>query len=77
MRAAGDYDATARQQSRKIAFKLMCSVSARLSGQATLLNDAVATQDTIAQLAECLLRQADRYRPRDFGINGSDGPPDE
>src|ERR1700682_4994271 len=37
----------------------------------------VATQDTIAQLAECLLRQADRYRPREFGINESDGAPDE
>ena len=37
----------------------------------------VATQDTIAQLAECLLGQADRYRPREFGINESDGTPDE
>jgi hypothetical protein len=37
----------------------------------------VATQDTITQLAECLLRQADRYRPREFGIHESDGAPDE
>jgi hypothetical protein len=43
----------------------------------TVLNDAVATQDTITQLAECLLRQADRYRPREFGIHESDGLPDE
>jgi hypothetical protein len=33
----------------------------------TGLNDAVATQDTIPELAECMLRQADRYRPREFG----------
>src|ERR1700687_3496819 len=43
----------------------------------TVLNDAVATQDTITQLAECVLRQAARYRPREFGINESDGAPDE
>ena len=43
----------------------------------TVLNDAVATQDTIPQLAECLLRRADRYRPREFGIHESDGTPDE
>jgi hypothetical protein len=42
-----------------------------------VLNDAVATQDTITQLAECLLRQADRYSPREFGIHESDGAPDE
>jgi hypothetical protein len=42
-----------------------------------VLNDAVATQDTITQLAECSLRQADRYRPREFGIDESDGAPDE
>ena len=36
-----------------------------------------ATQDTITQPAECLLRQADRYRPREFGIHESDGAPDE
>jgi hypothetical protein len=34
-------------------------------------------QDTITQLAECLLRQADRYRPGEFGIHESDGAPDE
>ena len=43
----------------------------------TVLNDAVATQDTITQLAECLLRQAGRYRPREFDIHESDGAPDE
>ena len=43
----------------------------------TVLNDAVATQDTITQLAECLLRRADRCRPREFGIHESDGTPDE
>jgi len=42
-----------------------------------VLNDAVATQDTITQLAVCLLRRADRYRPREFGIHESDGSPDE
>jgi hypothetical protein len=26
---------------------------------------------------QCSLRQADRYRPREFGINESDGAPDE
>jgi hypothetical protein len=34
-------------------------------------------KDTITQLAVCLLRQADRYRSREFGINESDGAPDE
>jgi hypothetical protein len=34
-------------------------------------------RDTITQLAECLLRQADRYRPREFGLHESDGAPDE
>ena|ERR1700730_3387879 len=34
-------------------------------------------KDTIRQLAECLLRQADRYSPREFGIHESDGAPDE
>jgi hypothetical protein len=43
----------------------------------TVLNDAVATQDTITQLVECLLRRADRDRPREFGIHESDGAPDE
>ena len=28
-------------------------------------------------LAGALLRQADRYRPREFGIHESDGAPDE
>ena len=42
-----------------------------------MLNEAVATQDTITQLAECLFRQAHRYRPREFGIHESDGSPDE
>ena len=42
-----------------------------------MLNDAVATQGHDHQLAECLLRQADRYRPREFGIHESDGAPDE
>jgi hypothetical protein len=37
----------------------------------------VASEDTIAQLAECLLRQADRDSPREFGIHESDGAPDE
>ena len=43
----------------------------------TVLNDAVATRDTIPQLAECLLRHADRYRPGEFGRHESDGAPDE
>ena len=43
----------------------------------TVLNDAVATQDTITQLAVCLLRRADRYRPGEFGIHESDGAPEE
>jgi hypothetical protein len=43
----------------------------------TVLNDAVATQDMITQLAECLLRRADRYRPREFGIHETDRTPDE
>ena len=34
-------------------------------------------KDTITQLAVCLLRRADRYRPREFGIHESDGAPDE
>ena len=34
-------------------------------------------RDTITQLAVCLLRRADRYRPREFGIHESDGAPDE
>jgi len=34
-------------------------------------------KDTITQLAVCLLRRADRYRLREFGIHGSDGPPEE
>jgi hypothetical protein len=29
------------------------------------------------QVAECLLRRADRDRPREFGIHESDGAPDE
>jgi hypothetical protein len=41
------------------------------------LDDAVATQGHDDQLAECSLRQADRYRPREFGIHESDGAPDE
>ena len=43
----------------------------------TVLNDAVATQDTIPELAECSLRRADRYRLREFGLHESDGAPDE
>ena len=43
----------------------------------SVLNDAVATQGHDHQLAECSLRQADRYRPREFGIHESDGAPDE
>jgi len=43
----------------------------------TVLNDAVAIQDMITQLAERSLRRADRYRPREFGIHESDGAPDE
>ncbi len=34
-------------------------------------------RDMITQLAECSLRQGDRYRPREFGIDESDGAPDE
>ena len=34
-------------------------------------------RDTITLLAERSLRQADRDRPREFGINESDGAPDE
>ncbi len=34
-------------------------------------------RDTITQLAVCLLRRADRYRLREFGIHESDGAPDE
>jgi len=34
-------------------------------------------KDTITQLAVCLLRRADRYRLREFGIHESDGSPDE
>jgi len=34
-------------------------------------------KDTISQLAVCLLRQADRYRLREFGLHKSDGSPDE
>ena len=34
-------------------------------------------RDMITQLAECLLRRADRYRPREFGRHESDGSPDE
>jgi hypothetical protein len=34
-------------------------------------------KDTITQVAECLLRRADRDRPREFGIHESDGAPDE
>ena len=41
-----------------------------------MLNDAVATQDTITQLAECLLRQAP-LPSREFGIHESDGAPGE
>lgn len=42
-----------------------------------MLNGAAATRDTITQLAEWLLRQARRYRPREFGIHESDGAPNE
>jgi hypothetical protein len=52
-------------------------VGAAAALDSTVLNDAVATQDTITQLAECSLRQADRYRPREFGLHESDGAPDE
>jgi hypothetical protein len=52
-------------------------VGRRRALDSTVLNDAVATQDTTTQLAQCLLRQADRYRPWEFGINESDGAPDE
>ena len=48
-----------------------------LPGDSTVLNDAVATQDTITQLADCSIRQADRDRPREFDIHESDGTPDE
>jgi hypothetical protein len=49
----------------------------RRARDSTVLNDAVATQDTITQLAERLLRRADRRPPRQFGIHESDGAPDE
>ena len=49
----------------------------RRARDSTVLNDAVATGGTITQLAECLLRRADRYRPGEFGIHESDGAPDE
>ena len=38
---------------------------------------AASERDTITQLAVCLLRRADRDRPREFGIYESDGAPDE
>jgi hypothetical protein len=53
------------------------SVGQRRALDSTVLNDAVATRDTIPQLAGCLLRHADRYRPREFGLRESDGAPDE
>jgi hypothetical protein len=43
----------------------------------TVHNDAVATKDTITQLAVRLLRRADRYRLRGFGVHESGGAPDE
>ena len=35
------------------------------------------SKDSITHLAECVLRRADRYWPREFGIHESDGAPDE
>jgi hypothetical protein len=52
-------------------------VGQRRALDSTVLNDAVATRDTIPQLAERLLRHADRYRPGEFGLHESDGTPDE
>ena len=43
----------------------------------TVLNDAVATQGPDHPARRVLLRQADRYQPREFGIHESDGAPDE
>ena len=43
----------------------------------TVLNDAGATQGHDHPVAVCLLRRADRYRLREFGIHESDGAPDE
>jgi hypothetical protein len=34
-------------------------------------------KDTITQLAVCLARRADRYRPGEFAIHKSDDAPDE
>ena len=34
-------------------------------------------KDTMTHSQLCLLRQADRYSPREFGIYESDGAPDE
>ena len=53
------------------------AVGGRRALDSTVFNDAVATQDTITQLAECLLRQAGHNRAREFGIHESDGAPDE
>ena len=41
-----------------------------------MISDTTTNRTSITQLAECLLRQADRYS-REFGIHESDGAPDE
>ena len=43
----------------------------------TVLSDAGATQGLDHPACRVLLRRADRYRPREFGIHESDGSPDE
>ena len=53
------------------------AVGWRCALDSMVLNDAVATQGHDHQLAVCLLRQADRYRPGEFGLHESDGAPDE
>ena len=50
---------------------------ARRALDSTVLDDAVATEETVTELAVRLLRRADRYRLREFGIHESDGSPDE
>src|ERR1700756_1910156 len=52
---------------------LNCSIRCGRRGNCV----ASPPKDTITQLAVCLLRGADRYRPREFGIHESDGAPDE
>ena len=41
-----------------------------------MLNDAGATQGHDHPVAVCLFRRVGRYRPREFGIDESDGSPE-